>query len=194
MSEETGQEPTSTAQRVANQVFPEGASTGAQPPARSTTNNEGASDDSQLTREQALAELQRVRREAAGRRVTTREQEDELKKFREWQDAQKTEQQKLAEQNASLLSQVEQFQVQQRQSAAARAAGLPLEWADRVRGASDEEMVADAKKLAESLKGGAGAPGGNLFGGARGADLGANRPTNPNDWVNNMIRTGGAGR
>lgn len=186
---ETGQEPKTTAQRVAEQVFPETQSTGQ---SAATAGAEGApTDDSKLTLEQALAELTKVRREAAGRRVLTREQEQQLTEYQKLQDAQKTELQKAQERVAELERKSQQYEAAQQQVAAARAAGLPLEWADRVRGNSDEERLADAKKLAESLKGTTpkGSQGG-LFGGARGQDLGA-RPQSTAQQVNDWIRNGG---
>src|ERR1044071_7795201 len=48
-----------------------------------------------LTLEQAMTELKKVRAEAASRRVANRDLEDQAKKWREYEESQKTELQKL---------------------------------------------------------------------------------------------------
>lgn len=52
---------------------------------------------STLTHEQALAELAKVRKEAADRRIKLRDAEDKAKKWEEFEESQKSELQKLQE-------------------------------------------------------------------------------------------------
>jgi hypothetical protein len=60
-----------------------------------TQENNTQENHDDLTPEQLRAELKKVRAEAASRRVALREQEEAAKKWREYEESQKTELQKL---------------------------------------------------------------------------------------------------
>jgi|SRR5690606_8356152 len=99
--------------------------------------------------EELKAELKKVRREAASRRVANNQKEAELAEFRKWKESQKTELQKAQERAAELEKLVADYEKRDMQLAAAKAAKLDLDLADRIRGNTPEEMLEDAKKLAE---------------------------------------------
>lgn len=99
--------------------------------------------------EELKAELKKVRREAASRRVANNQKEAELAEFRKWKESQKTELQKAQERAAELEKLVADYEKRDMQLAAAKAAKLDLDLADRIRGNTPEEMLEDAKRLAE---------------------------------------------
>lgn len=108
------------------------------------------------TADEYKAEIKQLRKEAASNRVKGRDKaaalEGELNEYRQWKESQKSELDRaldrasMAEQNLAALAK-EKLQVK-----AAKAAGLDIDLADRIRGDSEDEMLADAKLLAEKAK------------------------------------------
>ncbi|WP_032376776.1 hypothetical protein [Rhodococcoides fascians] len=98
-------------------------------------------------------------------------------KLKEFEDGKLTADQKLqrdAEESKTKVGQLEadngKLSLENGRLRAALTEGLPVDWADRVRGETDEEMLADAKKIKASLRGsgeGDYTPGA----GARGSDV-----------------------
>lgn len=68
-------------------------------------------------------------------------------KYDEWENAQKTELQKLTDQLEAERAQRIVFEGQALRARVALAKGLPAELADRLQGATEAEIVADADKL-----------------------------------------------
>ncbi|WP_052066600.1 hypothetical protein [Rhodococcoides fascians] len=98
-------------------------------------------------------------------------------KLKEFEDGKLTADQKLqrdAEESKTKVGQLEadngKLTLENGRLRAALTEGLPVDWADRVRGETDEEMQADAKKIKASIRGsgeGDHTPGA----GARGSDV-----------------------
>lgn len=59
------------------------------------TSDQGDGSTSKLSHEEALAELKKVRQEAAAKRIKNKELEDQATKWREYEESQKSELQKL---------------------------------------------------------------------------------------------------
>lgn len=105
---------------------------------------EGSS--STLTHEEALAELKKVRAEAASRRVALREQEEAAKKWAEYQESQKSELQKLQDALAAKDKAIADKELEVSRSKIARQYNVADEDLDLLVG--DE---ANMKRLAERL-------------------------------------------
>lgn len=113
---------------------------------------EQAPEVEDLSVEDLKRELAKTRREAAAKRVKNKAQEAELKEFKEWQDARKSELEKAQEELATLRQAKADSDYAELQKTVAKKAKLAVEFADRVRGNSADEMLEDAKALAEALK------------------------------------------
>jgi phosphoenolpyruvate synthase/pyruvate phosphate dikinase len=135
--------------------------------------------------EELLAEIRQLRKEAAGRRVANREKDAELEEFRKWKDAQKTELERTAERAAQAEKELQALRRERLQEEVARAVGLDPDLADRIRGESKEEMLEDARKMAEKASPGKSAQVADLFKGARGAPVKGEMDTSAafNQWI-----------
>lgn len=113
-------------------------------------NQEGAtsSEENQttLTLDQALAELKKVRSEAASRRVALREQEEAAKKWQEYEESQKTELQKLQDAVAERDRKIAEKELEVTRSKIAKQYNVADEDLDLLVG--DEDNM---KRLAERL-------------------------------------------
>jgi len=116
--------------------------------------------------EDALKELDKVRKEAAGRRVKAREVEEKAQKWEEYVHSQKTELEKLTEAKSTLAEQNDHLQKQLLKNEVARTVGLDPEDYEFLVGDTKEELTAKAEKL-KSRRGTAGSP--DFFAGQRGA-------------------------
>ncbi|OZF33192.1 hypothetical protein CH296_11190 [Rhodococcus sp. 14-2496-1d] len=115
--------------------------------------------------------------ERTARKSAETENADLKAKLKEFEDGKLTADQKLqrdAEESKTKVGQLEadngKLTLENGRLRAALTEGLPVDWADRVRGETDEEMLADAKKIKASLRGsgeGDYTPGA----GARGSDV-----------------------
>jgi hypothetical protein len=155
-----------------NQTPPEGTDTEPTTTVITTTGSE-------LSVEDLKAELAKVRKEAASRRVLTREQAEQLEEYKKLKEAQMSDLEKAQAKAVELQSALSAATQERAQIKAAKAAGLDLDWADRVKGESDEEMLEDAMKLAEMAGNKAPAGGSETFAGRRGGPVGVS--ANPND-------------
>jgi phage-related minor tail protein len=109
---------------------------------------ENGTENSQttMTLDQALAELKKVRSEAASRRVALREQEEAAKKWAEYEESQKTELQKLQDAVAERDRKIAEKELEVTRSKIAKQFNVADEDLDLLVG--DEENM---KRLAERL-------------------------------------------
>lgn len=99
----------------------------------------------------ARAALEKKNREAKALRDRLRELEPLAAKAREADEAAKTELQKAAEARATAERERDEARLALARRDAADEAGLPKAWADRLRGSTTEELLADAKNLAKEV-------------------------------------------
>lgn len=99
----------------------------------------------------ARAALEKKNREAKALRDRLRELEPLAAKAREADEAAKTELQKHAERTTAAERERDEARLALARRDAAEEAGLPRAWADRLKGATAEELLADAKELAKEL-------------------------------------------
>lgn len=109
-----------------------------------------------LTREQAIAELAKVRREAAKHRTEKQAAKAIAEELQRYKDAEKTELEKVTERAQRAEEELAKHARERAARDAVKAAGLDSEWADLVRGDTEEELLASAKALAERVGTGAG--------------------------------------
>lgn len=146
------------------------------------TSTEGSSITSL---EDALKELERVRKEAASRRVLSKEQEKQLQDYEAWKLSQMTEIEKAQAKIQSLEAKATEYD----KLSAAKDAGLDLDLAGFVTGTTSEEMLASAKVLAEKLKGSTPAPNtANVFAGRRGEPVTNTGTISADDLADDAIR------
>lgn len=150
--------------------------------------NEG-SEKPQLSYEELQAELAKVRREAAGKRVKNNELETELDAFRKWKESQMTE----VEKAQSRLSELEKERTTDFREIAQTKFGLDDEDMEFIHGTTKAEILAAAEKYAarvgkkvdkeEELS--KGNP--NLFPGTRGTPVGS-RAADPNEHLRALLQ------
>lgn len=116
-------------------------------------------DTGKPTYEQLQAELAATRREAAGRRVDAKEakaltveQATQLQEYAAWKESQKSELERLTEAKLQAERDLAVLRTEKMQTSAALEAGLDPDLADRIRGDSYDEMIKDAKALAEKAR------------------------------------------
>lgn len=152
----------------------------AAPDADAADNND--SDD--LSPEELRAELTRVRREAAGRRVANRELEEKAKKFDEIQREQMSEVERLRADLADAQKSAADASRERLARKVAKAAGLDADDADLITGASEDEMRASAERLAARFaerSSTSNLPNNGLFGGSHGKPVAAHRASDAGD-------------
>ena len=145
-----------------------------------------------LSYEELEAELRNVRNEAASRRITNRELEQQAQKWKEYEDSQKTELQKLQEALAEKDSKLSTYELKEKKFEVAKEFGLDVEDADLLTG-SDEATI---RKQAERLQARLGNANqqnnsrpADLLAGNRGTPIGGNTNTNPeDDLIRRMAR------
>jgi hypothetical protein len=127
------------------------ATTSATADAAAGDESTGAEGSAELTPEQLKAALAAARKEAAGYRTKLREAEPFVTKAKELEDAQKSDVEKLTAAQATEKARADKAEAQLLRVTAAIGAGLDVDMADRLRGATAEELAADAKALAEKF-------------------------------------------
>lgn len=110
--------------------------------------NENQNGERELSPEELKAELKRVRQEAASRRIANRELEEQAKKWREYEESQKTELQKLQEALAERDQKLTSYELKEKKLGLIEEFGLEKDDLDLLTG-SDE---ASNRKIAETLK------------------------------------------
>lgn len=100
------------------------------------------------TLDEAMAELKRVRQEAASRRIANRELEEKAKRWTEYEESQKTELQKLQEALAAKEKALADYEFEKTKRAVVKEFGLEDDDLDLLTGADE----ASIRKQAERLK------------------------------------------
>lgn len=130
-------------------------------------NDDGTQTGTEFKIEDLPPEAQRIikdlRKENAKHRTDKQAVKSELDEYKAWKDSQKSELQRAQERAAELEKELTSSKKASKQIAAAKKAGLDLDLADRIRGESDDEMLEDAKSLAQ------------LFGAEKDGGKGSNR-------------------
>jgi len=106
---------------------------------------------SSLTEAQLRAELAKVRREAAARRVKQRETDAALTELQKYKDAEKTEMQRIQERAEKAETEAAAYAKEKAALAAAKQAGLDPEFAEFLRGNTEEELAKSAAELAARI-------------------------------------------
>ena len=147
--------------------------------------DEGAELDAspELSAEDLLKEVAKLRKEAASRRVKNKDLDAKLSEYEEWKKSQMTEVERAKAEKAELEETVRSLQQENWRRDAAAKADLDPTWADRVQGETKEEMVADAKRLAEALSGQSKSPGVGSLAGKRGRGVGTAPVMSDDDWL-----------
>lgn len=123
-----------------------------------------------LTHEQALAELSKVRQEAADRRIKNRDLEAAAKKWEEYEESQKTELQKLQDRLAEQDKRIAEKELEVSRSKIAKEFNVADEDLDLLVG-DEENMKRLASRLGKKDEGKNTRPA-DLLAGNRGAPLG----------------------
>jgi len=145
---------------------------------------DGPQDDG-LTPEQLRAELAKVRREAAAKRVSNKELDAKLREYEEWKRSQMTEAEKVKAERDELAAKVAATDKEKLQREVAREAKLSVKFADRIRGNTREEMLEDAKQMAKDLPAAGGA--GALMAGNRGSAVGSGAARDEDSWFRELF-------
>ena len=97
--------------------------------------------------------VKELRQEAAKYRTQNKELADKAKAYDEYVQSQKSEQEKQAEALAAAVKERDALNSELLRMKVASAKNLPASLVDRLRGETEEDMLADAESLLEGLKG-----------------------------------------
>jgi hypothetical protein len=132
---------------------------------------ETESHEAELSVEDYKRMVGELRKENAKHRTKNVAKEEELKEFRAWKDSQLTELERAQKRVAELEEKVKAEEDNKTRLKAAEKAGLDPKLADRLRGESYDDMLADAKAMAllfGAEKDGGGTTASDFFGGVTG--------------------------
>jgi hypothetical protein len=110
--------------------------------------NAGAGDGDGEDEDHDDPRVRRANREAAKYRARAKAAEEKLQAAA---DKEKSEQQKLAERAKAAEDKAAKLEHEAHQRTAAEKAGLPQKYASRLRGDSEDELLEDAKEMADDL-------------------------------------------
>lgn len=113
-------------------------------------------DDDSAFDDRAKSALAKVRREAANLRARVKELEPAAVELKQIRDKDKTESQRLSDELAAMNKKLAAYELREVRSAAAVAAGLPLDMAQFITASDPAEAKAQAKQLADWGKTGGG--------------------------------------
>ena len=155
------------------------------PAGESTETNQDSENHDNLTPEQLRAELTKVRKEAADRRIKLRDAEEKAKKWSEYEESQKTELQKLQDAVAERDRKLAEAQTETLRAKIARENNVADEDLDLLVG--DEENM---KRLAKRLgKPAAESNPADLLAGNRGTPVGSKGTTfSMDDFIRGSVR------
>lgn len=125
----------------------------------------------------ALKVVEKLRREAASKRVKNKELEEKAKNWQDHLDSQKTELEKAQEEANRVKQEVEALRKETKVSKLVAKYGIPEEFHEFLVGESDEELEAKAKKLAALKKKNV-----EFFAGPRGTGSVPNKAQDLNSW------------
>jgi len=151
-----------------------------------STEDEGSQDDN-LSIEDYKRIVAKLRREAGSRRLKAKEVEEKLKEYDDWKKSQMSEVDRVKAERAELETELKQYRMEKLQKSVAAKAKLDAEFADLIKGDSEEEMLAHAKTLKARL-----ATSGNPEGtrpGVRGAPVGGDAHATANEWFLEQMRS-----
>jgi hypothetical protein len=114
-----------------------------------TTENEGDSTTEVFDETRAREKIKRVNNEAKALRARLKELEPLAQKAQEAEQAKLTDAERFAAQLAEVTRRAEAAETHLLRTTVARRAGLPDELVDRLQGGTEEELEADAERLAE---------------------------------------------
>lgn len=97
--------------------------------------------------------VRKLRQESAKYRTQNKDLADKAAKYDEYVQSQKSEQERMAEALASAQQERDSIRVEMLRMKVASTKQLPPSLVDRLRGETEEEMLADADSLLEGLKG-----------------------------------------
>lgn len=146
---------------------------------------EPKNEPAKLTYEQMEKELQKVRSEAAARRVALREQEEAAKKWAEYEESQKTELQKLQDAVAERDKRLADKELEVTRARIAKKYSVADEDLDLLVG-DEASMTRLAEKLGKGESQGSSSPV-DLLAGNRGKPLGSKAPEG-NSFMDALIR------
>lgn len=160
------------------------------------TDEPEAVEPPKLSYEELEAELARTRNEAKTRRLQSKNKDAELEEFRNWKKSQLTEAERLKQERDELQKEISDIRREALQRKVASKAGLDPDFADRIRGDSEEDMLEDAKRLAKKAPAVADAEeqkpskptASGMLAGQRGKPVGSKSPDSPKDWLNDLLR------
>lgn len=141
--------------------------------------------------EAARKEIEKLRRESASWRTKYREAEPQLTEYQQWQESQKTEQQKLFDAKEAAERQLADLQATNARLMAAATHNIPPDLIDLLGSGSADDINARAEALAERLKAtstpAAPAPQRPVEALTPGAATGSGTtPASPDQWIRRM--------
>jgi hypothetical protein len=157
-------------------------------------NPSAGNEEKELSPEELKAELKRVRQEAASRRIANRELEEQAKKWREYEESQKTELQKLQEALAERDQKLSSYELKEVKLGLIDEFGLDKDDLDLLTGSDEASNRVIAEKLKAKMEklGSANASRpADLLAGNRGNPVGSTNDTNSFD---DMLRRMAQGR
>lgn len=157
-------------------------------------NNQPNNEEKELSPEELKAELKRVRQEAASRRIANRELEEQAKKWREYEESQKTELQKLQEALAERDQKLTTYQLKEKKLDLIKEFGLEDDDLALLTGsdeASNRQIAETLKARYEKLGSANNSRPADLLAGNRGNPVGSTNDTNTFD---DMLRRMAQGR
>jgi hypothetical protein len=146
-----------------------------------TPGTDPSNTDPWASPEVARAEIEKLRRENAGWRTQVRDLKPLAEKAKEQDEASKSEIQKALDRATEAERKAQETTLEAARLRAASAHGLTEAQADRLKGSTPEELLADAKAYAAEL-GANGRKPADLKQGARGSST----PDDPNAWLRRM--------
>lgn len=142
--------------------------------------------ETKLSYEDLAAEVSRLRRENASKRVKAKDLDDKLKKYSEWEKSQMSELERAKAEKADVERQLRELTNERLQATAAKKAKLDPDLADRIKGETEEEMLEDARRLAKRYPATASSAD-TMFAGTRGRPVGDGKEESESDWFRNQF-------
>lgn len=153
--------------------------------------DEGSADETgsqvELTREELLVEVSKLRRESAKKRVAKKEVDAKLQEYETWKLSQMSELDRAKAEKAKVEETLQELLREKHQAKAAQKAGLDPDFADRIRGETEDEMLADAKALVAKGFKASGSNGAGNLAGKRGKPVGANADQTESSWFREQL-------
>jgi hypothetical protein len=143
-----------------------------------------------LSYEDLQAELSRVRNEAASRRIANRELEEQAEKWKQYEDSQKTELQKLQDELAKRDKDLAGYQLNEKRSAVAKEFGLESGDESLLTGSDEATIRSQAERLKARLGSTPEAPKRpvDLLAGNRGTPIGVDSTDPMEDAIRNALK------